>query len=122
MKGVRLPFRVQCQHRQIIHKPLYKTLMFTLEEFNNYKQRCKSLDPQTENRILMDAFTHILDPEWAVNSWDIPYNRKEAFLWIAAIYDYSGWATDSIEEMLNKHITEPSARIKIANNINSYNA
>lgn len=64
MKGVRLPFRVQCQYRQIIHKPIYKTLMLpntpptTLRALNAEVQRAKAILPEDQHKWLDRYYGH----------------------------------------------------------------
>lgn len=71
-----------------------------------FEKRCKQIAEYTDtdrNRLLLDSMSHILDPEWADKSWDIWMKREEALIIIAAIYTYSGWAKDVVQEMVGKH-------------------
>lgn len=76
-----------------------------IEKFRKVEQMVSKLSDSDMLGLLMDCMTHILDPEWAEESWDILIDRADAMLYIAAIYTRSGWAKDSMQDMLNKHNT-----------------
>ena len=77
----------------------------SLQEFWELQNLMRNYSDKDKLRMLMDSMTHILDPKWAEESWDIGINREKALLVIAAIYTDAGWAKDSMQEMLNKHNT-----------------
>ena len=80
----------------------------SLEKFWELQKLMRDYSDKDKLCMLMDSMTHILDPEWAEESWDIGINREDALLIIAAIYTHAGWAKDSMQEMISKHNTSPT--------------
>ena len=73
------------------------------EKFEKRLKQAKEYTDVDRLRLLFDCMSHILDPEWAEESWDIWMNREEALIIIAALYAESGWAKDVVQEMVGKH-------------------
>ena len=87
---------------------IYTNQKMSMSLKEKFEKRCKQVGEYTASErqcMLLDSMSHILDPEWAEKSWDIWMEREEALIIIAAIYTYSGWAKDAVQEMVGKHHT-----------------